>query len=122
MSEREELLAVVAKSCEPAIAKTRAHKRTTPATPSSVDHANRLYQRSAEKMLNQPAIASISTVPITKLQSIPEQDTDEGEDNGAKVLDREVLSEESEEANLSQRQLLSHQLDKRRLKTRDKQQ
>ena len=44
------------------------------------------------------------------------------EDNGAKVLDREVLSEESEEANLSQRQLLSHQLDKRRLKTRDKQQ
>ena len=73
-------------------------------------------------MLNQPAIASISTVPITKLQSIPEQDTDEGEDNGAKVLDREVLSEESEEANLSQRQLLSHQLDKRRLKTRDKQQ
>jgi hypothetical protein len=73
-------------------------------------------------MLNQPAIASISTVPITKLQSIPEQDTDEGEDNGAKVLDREVLSEESEEAKFSQRQLLSHQLDKRRLKTRDKQQ
>jgi hypothetical protein len=98
-SECEELLAVVAKSCEPAIAKTRALKRTTPATPSSVDRANRLYQHSAEKMLNQPAIASISTVPITKLQSIPEQDTDEGEDNGAKVLDREVLSEESEEAN-----------------------
>ena len=50
-------------------------------------------------MLNQPAIASVSTVPITELQSIPEQDTDEGEDNGAKVLDREVLSEEYEEAN-----------------------
>ena len=29
---------------------------------------------------------------------IPEQDTDEGEDNGAKLLDREVLPEESEEA------------------------
>ena len=52
-------------------------------------------------MLKQPAIASVSTVsviPITKLQLIPEQDTDEGEDNGAKLLDREVLPEESEEA------------------------
>ena len=98
-NECEKLLAVVAKPREPAIAKTRAHKHTAPATPSSVEHANRLYQRSAERMLNQPAIASVSTVPITELQSTPEQDTDEGEDNGAKILDREVLSEEYDEAN-----------------------
>ena len=89
-NEREKLLAVVAKSREPAIAKTRAHKHTAPAMPSSMERANRLYQRSAEKMLNQPAIASVSTVPITELQSIPEQDIDEGEDNGAKEVDREV--------------------------------
>ena len=49
-------------------------------------------------MLNQPAIASVSTVPITKHQSIPEQDTDKGENNGAKVLEHEVLSEGYEEA------------------------
>jgi hypothetical protein len=97
-NEHEKLLAVVAKSRDPAIAKTRAHKHTAPATPSSVERANHLYKRSAAKMLNQPAIASVFTVPITKLQSIPEQDTDEGEDNDAKVLDREVLSEEYEEA------------------------
>ena len=71
--EREKLLAVVAKSREPIIAKPRAQKHTAPATPSSVERANRLYQRSAEKMLNQPAsIASVSTVvPITELQSVP---------------------------------------------------
>jgi hypothetical protein len=99
--EREKLLAVVAKSREPAIDKTHAHKRTAPATPSSADRANRLYQRSAKKFLKQPAITYVSTVsviPITKLQLIPEQDTDEGEDNDAKLLDREVLPEESEEA------------------------
>ena len=72
-NECEKLLAVVAKSREPAIAKTRAHKHTAPAMPSSVERANRLYQRSAEKMLNQPAIASVSSVPITELQSITEQ-------------------------------------------------
>jgi hypothetical protein len=50
-SEREKLLAVVAKPRELAIAKTCAHKRMAPATLSSVDHANRLFQRNAEKML-----------------------------------------------------------------------
>jgi hypothetical protein len=85
----------------PPLKKTHAHKCTAPATPFSVDRANRLYQRSTEKLLQQPAITSISTVsviPITKLRLIPEQDTDEGEDNGAKLLNREVLPEESEEA------------------------
>ena len=99
--EREKLLAVVAKSREPAIDKTHAHNGVAPVTPSSVDRANRLYQRSAEKLLKQPVITSVSTViaiPIPKLQSIPEHDTDEGEDHGAKLLDRELLAEESEEA------------------------
>ena len=54
-------------------------------------------------MLKQLAIASVSTVsviPIPELQSIPEQGTDEGEDNGAsaKLLNREVLAEKTEEA------------------------
>jgi hypothetical protein len=54
--EREKLLAVVAKSREPAIDKTHAHKRTAPATPSSADRANRLYQRSAGSCRsNQPS-------------------------------------------------------------------
>jgi hypothetical protein len=46
-NECDKLLAVVAKSREPAIAKTRAHKHMAPATPSSVERANRLYQRAA---------------------------------------------------------------------------
>ena len=99
--EREKLLAVVAKSHEPAIDKTHAHNCVALATPSSVDRANRLYQRSAEKLLKQPVITSVSTViaiPIPELQSIPEHDTDKGEDHGAKLLDRELLAEESEEA------------------------
>ena len=99
--EREKVLAIVAKSRELAIDKTHVHLRTAPATPSSVDCANQLYQHSAEKMLKQLAIASVSTVsviPIPELQSIPEQDTDEGEDNGAKLLNREVLAEKTEEA------------------------
>ena len=52
--------------------------------------------------MKHPVIASVSTVisdiPISELQSIPEQDTDEGEDNDTKLLDCEVLAEESEEA------------------------
>jgi hypothetical protein len=99
--ECEKLLAVVAKSHEPAIDKTHAHNCVALATPSSVDRANRLYQRSAEKLLKQPVITSVSTViaiPIAKLQSIPEHDTDKGEDHGAKLLDCELLAEESEEA------------------------
>jgi hypothetical protein len=103
--EREKLLVVVAKSHEPAIDKTHAHNRVAPATPSSVDHANHLYRRSAEKLLKQPVITSVSTViaiPIPKLESIPEYDTDKGEDHGAKLLDRELLAEESEEATVVQ--------------------
>jgi len=39
-NELAKLLAVVAKSREPAIAKTRAHTHTAPAMPSSVERAN----------------------------------------------------------------------------------
>ena len=46
--EREKLLAVVAKSHETTIDKTHAHNRAAPATASSVNRLNRLYQRSAE--------------------------------------------------------------------------
>ena len=53
--EREKLLSVVAKSCEPA---THAHHRAAPATPSSVDRASRLSHCSAEKLKQQPVIAS----------------------------------------------------------------
>ena len=94
--EREKLLAVLAKSREPAIDKIHAHNRAAPATPSSVDRVNRLYQRSAEKLLKQPAIASVATVvaiPIHKLLSIQEHDTDEDEDHGTNLLDREVAEE-----------------------------
>ena len=101
--EREKLLAVVTKSRESAIDQTHAHNCAAPATPSLVDHANRLYQRSAEKLLKQPVIASVSTVisafPIPELKSIPAHDIDKGEDHGAKSFDREAsLAEESEEA------------------------
>ena len=57
--ECEKLLAVVARSREPANDKAHAHHRAAPATPSSVDRASRLSHRSAEK-LKQPGIASIS--------------------------------------------------------------
>ena len=81
--EREKLLAVVARSREPANDKAHAHHRVAPATPSSVDRASRLSHRSAEK-LKQPVIASISSVfvatSIPELPSIPEHHgTDKGE-------------------------------------------
>ena len=94
--EREQLLAAVAKSRESVIDKINAHNLAAPATPSSVDHANRLYQRSAEKLLKQPAIASVATVvaiPIPERSSIQEHDTDKGEDHGTNLLDREVAEE-----------------------------
>jgi hypothetical protein len=61
--EREKLLAVVAESREPTIDKTHAHNHVAPVMPSSVDRANRLYQRSAEKLLKQP----VSRVKIENL-------------------------------------------------------
>jgi hypothetical protein len=97
--EREKLLAVVARSREPANDKAHAHHRVAPATPSSVDRASRLSHRSAEK-LKQPVIASISSVfvatPIPELLSIPEHGTDEGEGHGERLLDLEVLAESEE--------------------------
>ena len=47
--DRAKLLAHVDKSREPTIDKTRALNRTGPATPSSVERAHRLLQRSAMK-------------------------------------------------------------------------
>jgi hypothetical protein len=95
--ERENLLAVVARSREPAIDKAHAHPRVAPAMPSSINRASRLSHRSAEK-LKQPVIASISSVfiatPIPELPSIPKHHgTDEGEGHGEKLLDLEVLAE-----------------------------
>jgi len=99
--EHEKLLAGVARSREPAVDKAHAHHHAVPATPSSVDRANRLSHRSAEK-LKQPVIASISSVfiptTIPELTSIPEHDhgTDEGEGHGGKLLQLEVLPESEE--------------------------
>jgi hypothetical protein len=100
--EREKLLAVVARSREPASDKAHAHEhRAAPATPSSVDRASRLSHRSAEKLKKQPVIASVSSVfvatPLPELPSIPEHGTDEGEGHGVRLLDLEVLAESGEE-------------------------
>ena len=99
--QHEKLLAVAARSREPAIDKAHAHPCVAPATPSSVNRASRLSHRSAEK-LKQPVIASISSVciatPIPELTSIPEHDhgTDEGEGHGGKLLELEILPESEE--------------------------
>jgi hypothetical protein len=78
----EKLLAVVAESCAPLGNRLGIHNPLILATPSSVDHANRLYQRSAEKQLKQQSIASVANViavSIPKLPSIQEHtDTDKG--------------------------------------------
>jgi hypothetical protein len=100
--EREKLLAVVARSREPASDKAHAHEhRATPATPSSVDRASRLSHRSAEKLKQQTVIASVSSVfvatPLPELPSIPEHGTDEGEGHGVRLLDLEVLAESGDE-------------------------
>ena len=97
--EREKLLAVVARSREPTASdKAHAHQhRAAPSTPSSVDRASRLSHRSAEKLKQQPVIASVSSVfvatPLPELPSIPEHGTDEGEGHGVRLLDLEVLAE-----------------------------
>ena len=100
--EHEKLLAVVARSREPASDKANAHEhRAAPATPSSVDRASRLSHRSAEKLKQQTVIASVSSVfvatPLPELPSIPEHGTDEGEGHGVRLLDLEVLAESGEE-------------------------
>jgi hypothetical protein len=100
--EREQLLAVVARSREPASDKAHAHEhRAPPATPSSVDRASRLSHRSAEKLKQQTVIASVSSVfvatPLPELPSIPEHGTDEGEGHGVRLLDLDVLAESGEE-------------------------
>jgi hypothetical protein len=72
----------------------------TPVTPSSVNRANCYNQRNAEKLLKQPPIASVAAVvaiPIPKLASVQEHDTDKGEGTIAIFLPREV-PEEPEEA------------------------
>ena len=100
--EREKLLAVVARSREPTTSdKAHAHQhRAAPSTPSSVDRASRLSHRSAEKLKQQPVIASVSSVfvatPLPELPSIPEHGTDEGEGHGGKLLELEVLPESEE--------------------------
>ena len=100
--EREQLLAVVARSREPARDKAHAHEhRAPPAPPSSVDRASRLSHRSAEKLKQQTVIASVSSVfvatPLPELPSIPEHGTDEGEGHGVRLLDLDVLAESGEE-------------------------
>ena len=101
--EREKLLAVVARSREPTASdKAHAHQhRAAPSTPSSVDRASCLSHRSAEKLKQQPVIASVSSVfvatSLPELPSIPEHGTDEGEGHGVRLLDLEVLAESGEE-------------------------
>ena len=71
--EREQLLAVVARSREPASDKAHAHEhRAPPATPSSVDRARHLSHRSAETLKQQTVIASVSSVFVaTPLPDLP---------------------------------------------------
>ena len=101
--EHEKLLAVVARSREPTASdKAHAHQhRAAPSTPSSVDRASCLSHRSAEKLKQQPVIASVSSVfvatSLPELPSIPEHGTDEGEGHGVRLLDLEVLAESGEE-------------------------
>jgi len=110
-SEREKLLAVVARSREPASDKAHAHQHraapataapatAAPETPSSIARASRLSHRSAEKLKQQPVIASVSSVfvttPLPELPSIPEHGTDEGDGHGVRLLDFEVLAESEE--------------------------
>ena len=89
---------------QPAANKTRAPSGTTPAMPSSVDRAQGLRQRSAEKLLRQPDFASVATaiastvatvdaIFIPALPPIQEKDTDEGEEHGTNSLGGGVAEE-----------------------------
>ena len=71
--ERAMLLAQVDKSRKPAIDKTLSFNRATPATPSSVERAHRLLQRSAMKQVDVRLRAStLSPVFELPVATIPE--------------------------------------------------
>jgi hypothetical protein len=95
--EQAILLSDLDKSRQPAADKSRASSGKAPATPSSVNGAQCLRQRSAEKLLRQPDFASIATaiastvanvdaIFIPALLLIQEKDTDEGEEHGTNSL------------------------------------
>ena len=71
--ERAMLLAHVDKSREPTIDKTRALNRTGPTTPSSVERAHRLLQRSAMKQPPDVPLHARTMSPVLELlETIPE--------------------------------------------------
>ena len=70
--ERAMLLAHVDKSREPTIDKTRAFNRAALATPSSVERAHRLFQRSAIKLLDVSLRAQTMSPVLEFLATIPE--------------------------------------------------
>ncbi len=88
---QSKILDGVNKSRAPA---SRSH--AAPATPSSVDCANRYNQCSAEKLLKPPiaSVAAVVAIPIPELASIQEHDTDKGEGTIANILPREVTDTE----------------------------
>jgi hypothetical protein len=65
--ERAKLLAHVDKSREPTIDKTRAFTRAGPATPSSVERAHRLLQRSAMKQPPDVPLCARTMSPVLEL-------------------------------------------------------
>ncbi len=70
--EQAILLTQVDKSREPAIDRTRAFNRSAPATPSSVECAHRLLQRSAMKQVDV-AVCARTMSPVFELPAtIPE--------------------------------------------------
>ncbi len=69
--ERAFLLAQVDKSHEPAIDKSRDISRAAPATPSSIERAHRLLQRSLMKQVNVPLHAST----LSPILDLPESIT-----------------------------------------------
>ena len=102
--ERAILLSYLDKSCQPAADKTRVPSGTAPAMPSSVNHTERLSQRSAKKPPRQPDFASVATaialtlanidaIFIPALSPIQEKDTDKGEEHGTNSLGGGVAEE-----------------------------
>ena len=71
--EQAKLLAHVDKSREPTIDKTRGFNRAGPATPSSVERAHRLLQRSAMKQPPDVPLRARTMSPVLELlATIPE--------------------------------------------------
>jgi hypothetical protein len=102
--EQAILLSDLDKLPQPAADKTRVPSGTAPATPSSVNRAKHLRQRSAEKLLRQPDLASVATaiastvanvyaIFIPTLPPIQEKDTDKGEEHGTNSLGGGVAEE-----------------------------